>query len=87
MDPDSLEPLAQLMSLREVAFEFCDITSYHGIQPVIRLLATAMQGQRLKIKNIKGTKVAEHVRSELIRARDALVAERGSQQVPVLEPG
>jgi hypothetical protein len=85
VDADSLEPLAQLISLKEVAFEFCDITSQHGIQPVVDLLASAKQGHRLKIKKMTGTELAEGDRRELIRARDALVAERGSRSVPVLD--
>jgi hypothetical protein len=84
-DLDSLEPLAQLSSLRQI--DLFNITAGHGAQVVIDLLASATQGCRLKIKKSPTAKIAEHVRSELIRARDALVAERGSRSVPVLDLG
>jgi hypothetical protein len=57
----------------------------HGTLPVFRLMASAMQGRRLKIKKVAGSKIDESMRWELIQARRALVSCKGSQDVPLLD--
>jgi hypothetical protein len=79
---DSLEPLAQLRSLRQLFLDLSSIMRKHGTKPVVGLLASAVRGCLLKIQDTDYT--AEHLEAELISARDALVAERGSRNVPAV---
>jgi hypothetical protein len=82
---NSLEPVAQLRSLRQLLLELSGITAQYGTQLVVDLLSSAVQGCLLKIQ--KKGHTPNDVRAELVRSRDALVAERGSRNVPVLRIG
>jgi hypothetical protein len=80
LDPDTLEPLAQLSSLRQLVLGRGSVTQ---AQPVIHLLSFATQGCLLRIRLTED--VEQHVCSEAIGARAALKAKRGGGMVPLLE--
>jgi hypothetical protein len=77
--PDSLDPLATLSSLRHLIFSGSPHVSK---QAITRLLSSAVQGCMLKVE-LRQCVVAE-VKEECIRARAALVVEKGSRNVPRL---
>jgi hypothetical protein len=76
---DSLEPLATLSSLRCLIFSG---NSNVSKQAITRLLSTAVQGCMLNIELVQC--LSKQVKKECIRARDVLVAEKGSRNVPRL---
>jgi hypothetical protein len=81
MEADSLAPLTQLSSLRVLVVE-----GQRHPQPVdvLPLLSSAMQGCLLKIKT-GGCWWSQQQKDQVIAARAALVAEKGSRNVPVLD--
>jgi hypothetical protein len=83
LDASSLAPLCQLSSLRELKLDVPGVMYHHGTQPILDLMSSAVQGCLLKIIN---TGFAEmRGRRKTRRAADALVAEKGSRNVAVLE--
>jgi hypothetical protein len=79
VDPDSLDPLAQLASLRELGLHRCA-----GVTPASleRLLSTAVQGCEL----VLGIgQCGDHVGQEACAdIRSRVLAQRGSKETPML---
>jgi hypothetical protein len=73
-------PLAQLSSLRGLVLQG---QGHQKLQHVMELLSSAVQGCMLKVEvwDRWGGKVQ---RDQVIAARAALVAEKGSRNVPIL---
>jgi hypothetical protein len=80
LDPDSLAPLAELASLRELRLHYCTGLTIDALE---RLLSTSVQGCLLTIDvcGCQGLAPAE----ACTQMRQSVVAQRGSRDTPVLE--
>jgi hypothetical protein len=78
--PGSLEPLSTLSSLRHLILAG---SPYIKKQAVTHLLSSAEQGCLLKMELVEC--LSPEVEQECLKARAALVAEKGSRNVPRLE--
>jgi hypothetical protein len=77
LDPDSLDPLAQLASLRELNLVRCSGVTLETLE---RLFSTSVTGCMLKVT------VSDSMPAEACRQmRQAVIAQRGSRDTPLLQ--
>jgi hypothetical protein len=79
LEKDSLEPLAQLSSLKTLALK---VSSEGQLQPLQKLLSSAVQGCLLRVELCDDTSV--HMVQQVRAVREAVVEEKGSRNVPGL---
>jgi hypothetical protein len=93
LDPDSLDPLAEVASLRELHLEHCDGVTLASLQQLYsasgfiaasleRLLSTSVQGCCLRI-SLTGSGVAM-TQEACCDLRSRVLAQRGSRDTPAL---
>jgi hypothetical protein len=81
LEPDSLEPVARISSLRELRLEASARTA---VQPICQLLSAAVQGCLLKVQ-VHGYHLIPAEWEGATSHQTSLAADRGSRNVPSLE--
>jgi hypothetical protein len=80
LDPDSLDPLAQAASLRELGIHFCPQLTLDALQ---QLFSASVQGCLLRVSVSACVNVCASADGST-QMRQAVVAQRGSRDTPRL---